>query len=324
MKIRELRAEARESLKGNYFKIVWPLFIVYLISFACSYLYQNYLYGDMNGAGYLLSTFIYSILVAAITIPLWYGIIITVIKVARKEEVNFLSDTIANYKNAYYLFWNLLIKLFPFYILLIFSALLYFGGFYLLNINKNYIILIGVSYFMYMASAIVLAIKALQYSLAYYLKYDYNNKDTKELFEKSKMLMKGNVSKMFVLPFTFVGWFILAIIPSSIAISIFDRIWAPIIQGERYISTAPLWAQGIEGLIIAFVISFVIAYFQMTMYHFYMEQNPLKIYEEGYVKPETNSKKYIWIMSIILSICILLIIFGIVIVFLAASLLPTM
>jgi type IV secretory pathway component VirB8 len=54
-----------------------------------------------------------------------------------------------------------------------------------------------------------------------------------------------------------------------------------------------------------------------------MEQNPLKIYEEGYVKPETNSKKYIWIMSIILSICILLIIFGIVIVFLAASLLPT-
>jgi uncharacterized membrane protein len=317
MRIRELRAGARESLKGNWNKLAIPLLIMFLITLPITYLFQFYIRsGICNDMITIISFAVFYVLIILFSIIFSYGIIITSIKIARKEEVNFLHDTIANYKDALKIAWNIFLKAIPFILIIIIGIAFFFFSIFFANGINEYLspLLIVLGFIIVIYSLIRLMILAYEYFLVYYLKYDYNNKDMKELLEKSKMLMKGNIAKILVMPLTFFGWMILAYIPSIIAQIVLNIIWPPIIFFNEFVPTAPFWASLIAECFSFFMV-YVSSYMQMTLYHFYMDQKPLEIYNEGYEKPKTNSKKYILILSAVFIIPWLLCVIGTLLLF---------
>lgn len=63
-------------------------------------------------------------------------------------------------------------------------------------------------------------IAAIKYSQAFYILADDPNKSIRQCMNESKMMMKGNKSKFFCLNISFIGWIILASLPSGILSSI--------------------------------------------------------------------------------------------------------
>ena len=134
-------------------------------------------------------------------------------------------------------------------------------------------------------------IASYKYYLVTYLKHDYPDRSTDELLEKSREMMDGNKAKAFVIPLTCIGWLLLAALLSGIVKAIFNGIWPTKELFDSTISSMPLWASIIMNLITYFIASFVTAYMQVTYGEFYLERNPQDIYNEDYVKPETNAPK---------------------------------
>lgn len=65
-------------------------------------------------------------------------------------------------------------------------------------------------------------IAAIRYSQAFFILADDPEKDIRQCMNESKMMMKGNKMKYFCMNLSFIGWMLLATIPSSIVVGIGD------------------------------------------------------------------------------------------------------
>lgn len=71
-------------------------------------------------------------------------------------------------------------------------------------------------------------IAAIRYSQSYFIMADDPTKGIRQCVNESKMMMKGNKSKYFCMTLSFIGWFLLAAIPSGIITSIPAALYAPV------------------------------------------------------------------------------------------------
>ncbi|MBO5479219.1 MAG: DUF975 family protein [Clostridia bacterium] len=212
----ELRANARESLKGKWGKAALLTLCFGLISFVISFVL-----GFIPAVGPIVNF--------VITLPISFGFLVSFMKLKRGEEVgytDFLSTGFSNFGKVWGVFGNMLLKMIiPIVLVVVFllvfafsmggsmaslfatsygshsyaSAAAGFGGLAIVG-------LIG-----YIASIIYATVKGYLYSLSYYILYDNPDKTGKEIVEESESLMKGNRWSFFWLGLTFIGWAILSV-----------------------------------------------------------------------------------------------------------------
>lgn len=312
MRIKELRREARQALKGNLLKATLPIFLTSIFIYVgVAFLYQSgqTIAGNLmfeafevsynNFWGEILLFIIEILLVFSIFIlPFFlnFGVIINTIKVSRNEKSNFFKEIFSweNIKSFFSIWWELLKKYAIWLILIIVSMvrITSFSG-SVSNIYESLLLIIT-----FAISGIMISIITYRYMLVYYLKYDYSDKTTKDLINKSRMMMRGNKAKAVVIPLTLIGWYLLNYLVISVITMLFNFIWEPevIPYYTLPVSSVPLWATIVVDAISFLLSSMLSAYICMINYQLYMEQKPLEIYNDDYIKPETNAKKYIWIL----------------------------
>ncbi|MBQ9267825.1 MAG: DUF975 family protein [Clostridia bacterium] len=330
MRIRELRAKAREDAQGNKWKLAWPLLITSLVIYLIG-LIPDFLEEGPAKAVVGLLVFLGILFVS---IAGSYAVIIRMLKVARKEEAsNFFTDVFGEgMRHGFSCAWGIFKKIWYWMVLVVVGwVLLFLGGAGLALSELSGVLpmeelgslevieiptglcvaFLIIGFVLVILSAIKTMIASYQYFLVTYLKHDYPDRSTNELLEKSKEMMDGNKAKAFVIPLTFFGWLLLAGFLGGIVSAIFNMIWPPEVTWlGNTISTVPMWAEILMIAIVYFIISFVSAYMQLTFAEFYLERNPLEIYHEDYVKPETNAKKYkkiiAWVYGIMIALVLLI------------------
>lgn len=203
----QAREKARESLAGNWSKAAAITLIFAGISFIISLL-DNIPY-------------VGTLLVTILTLPLSYGLMITFLKIKRKEEVtyfSFLKDGFSNFKNVWFVALRVIQKVLPWLVLLIFAIILLAVGI-TLSITlasglATFLCIIGL--ILYIVSFVFLFIKGLSYAIVYYLLQDNPDLPAKEIVEKSQDLMEGNKKRYFCLSLSFIGWALLSIMTFGI------------------------------------------------------------------------------------------------------------
>lgn len=339
MRIKELRMKAREDLSGSWMKLVIPITVIMSVMTVLELVMNTISNSTMSPLGKSVIGIAIFIFICFFSISTAFGIIITSAKIARKEETNFLKDTFADgIKLGFSCVWELIKKTYGWILLYVLGFILMFVGAtaaMVLGTDTQSVIANGVTlttlpmvYEYNPTSRIVgaicsfigivlviwalikLVVKSYDYFIANYLKNDYREKPTKELFIKSKELMYGNRCKVLLTPVTFLGWFLLTVLVMIIPIMIFQLIWPPYQSVLGTISTIPLWGDIILNILLSFIMSWVIAYMFMTYYEFYMEQNPLEIYNEGFEKAPTDKKYFkiaLWLGIAVVSVYVILI-----------------
>ncbi|MBQ9279551.1 MAG: DUF975 family protein [Clostridia bacterium] len=331
MRIKELRARAREDASGSKMKLVLPTFLMTLLIYLIGVIPD--LLGD--GVGKIIVGVIAFVAVLFVSVSASYALMLRMLKVARKEETSpFFSDIFGEgMRNGWACAWGIFKKVWCWFLLGVIAYILMGYGLIAEGItnsqsietiaNPIHIVLILVGFVLFIVAMIRLITVSYRYFLVTYLKHDYPDRSIKELLEKSEEMMEGNKAKVFVIPLTFLGWLILSALLGAIVFVIFNVIWPPYTIWGITVSTVPLWAEILMSAIIYFIVSFVTAYMQLTYCEFYLERNPLGIYNEGYVKPETNPKKYkkiiAWVCAIFIILCIVVPIFLSALIFVQSS-----
>ena len=230
MRIRELKAEARNALKGNLLKIALPLFFISVLTYAFS-MGINYLiwYIKEPMIKFGASLMLYIVMFLFLNI-LQFGVVIRTIKISRNEESHYFRDTFfkENVKSSFSVFWGLT-KKYALWIILIFLPVIFTATTFANSFEINSLppgelgsmqsidttattIMRWLSSMIAYVAMVMLIVVTYRYMLTYYLKYDYPDKSTKELLEKSRMMMRGNKAKALTITFTLIGWFLLFLI----------------------------------------------------------------------------------------------------------------
>lgn len=205
----ELRAQAREALRGK-----WGKAVVLILSYL----------GIMIGISLLLTIIplIGSIASFVISPVITYGFYVSMMKLRRGEEVKntgFLTDGFANFKRVWCVLGHTMKKmLLPIILVIVFSlfSVSRIIGSVILRYSDSTALasgLLGMSFVLnlgYIISIIYLGIKSLSYILTNYILYDNPNMTNKEIVEESEKLMNGNRIKAIWLCITFAGWLILS------------------------------------------------------------------------------------------------------------------
>lgn len=211
----ELRANARESLKGKWGKAALITLVYVIINWAISFI-----------LGFI--PFIGGILATIISLPISFGLLVTFMKLKRNEEVtytDFLSLGFSNFGKVWSVFGNMLLKLIiPVVLVIVFIIVMTFSGigtgvglaFNSTSATTGFAGLVIIGLIGYIVSLIYLMIKSYYYTLSFYILYDNPNKTGKEIVEESQKLMTGNRWSFFWLGLTFIGWAILASITLGI------------------------------------------------------------------------------------------------------------
>lgn len=205
----QIRANARESLKGKWGKaalliLVYSL-IVWVISWVCNLI-------PVIGP---IANFILSGTIS-------YGILVSFVKLKRGEEVgyvDFLTLSFKSFSKIWAVYGNTILKMIiPVALLIVFVVVFTFGtagsvtgilaGSSSVTAGFSGVAIIG--FIGYVASLIYVIVKGYLYSLTLYILYDNENMTGKEIVEESEKLMKGNRWSFFWLSLTFIGWAILA------------------------------------------------------------------------------------------------------------------
>ena len=213
----ELRASAREALRGKWGKAALLTLFYGLITFVISFLLN-------------LIPVIGPIAQLVINLPISFGFLVSFMKLRRDEEVaytDFLNIGFSNFGKAWGVFGNMILKMIiPIVLVVIFLIIFMFGiggsissGIMSYSYNTRALVtasagfggLALVGFIGYMVSIIYAVIKGYLYSLSYYILYDNPDKSGKEIVEMSENMMKGNRWSFFWLGLTFIGWAILSI-----------------------------------------------------------------------------------------------------------------
>ena len=209
----EVRANARESLRGKWGKaalltLVYAL-IVYAISWVCAFI-----------------PVIGSLANIVVTVPLTYGIVVSFIKLKRNEEVgyvDFCTIGFSSFSKIWSVTLNTALKMIvPIILMIVFLVVIIFstaGAIFSFNYTESALSYSAASGFGTVAiicslgimiTSIYAAVKGLLYSLNNYILFDNPNMSGKEVVEQSEKLMRGNRARLFWLQLSFIGWAILA------------------------------------------------------------------------------------------------------------------
>ncbi len=214
MVLSDIRKQAREALSGKWQKGV----LITLIYFAFE-LVLGYISGWVEKIPVL--SFVVSIGVLVISIPITFGLIISFMKLKRGEEVkcyDFFTLGFSNFARSWKLAGNMLLKLWlP--ILLYVLAMVILGFSISFSIataiiaqsSTAAVIISIVGIVLAIASFVYLFISTLSYALTYMIAYDNEAMEAKEVVEESRKLMTGNRGKYVLLQLSFIGWAILTV-----------------------------------------------------------------------------------------------------------------
>lgn len=207
----ELRAKAREALKGKWGKaalltLCYSL-IIWVISFVLAFI-----------------PVIGPIANVVISVPISFGLLASFMKLKRDEEVgytDFLNIGFSNFGKAWGVAGNMILKMIvPIVLVIVFLLVFVFGttgslmtglltDSYSASAGLGGLAVIG--FIGYIVALIYAIVKGFLYSLSYFVLYDNSDKTGKEIVEMSESMMKGNRWSYFWLGLTFIGWAILSV-----------------------------------------------------------------------------------------------------------------
>lgn len=116
-------------------------------------------------------------------------------------------------------------------------------------------------------------IAAIRYSQAYFIMADDPTKGIRQCMNESKMMMKGNKSKYFCMDLSFIGWHLLAAIPSCIVMSIVDIMNANVFV----MSLAEVISSLFVVPVIAYVFSTEAGFYEILAGHLIKETEPAPV-----------------------------------------------
>lgn len=193
----QIRANARQSLQKKWGKAALISLVFMVITFLLSLLNIIPVIGGL--------------VVAIISVPLSYGLVVTFIKLKRNEDITyttFLSQGFENFGKVWSVTLWTALKLLPWIILFIVSIFLMVLGVSMSVVTSsvNFAFLSLIAMVAYIAAIIVLIIKSFSYVMIYYILYDNPTLTGKEIVEKSAILMQNNKWRYFCLNLSFIGW----------------------------------------------------------------------------------------------------------------------
>lgn len=215
----EIRAEARKNLQGKWGTGVFISLIYFIFSLIVTLIIEK-----TGAIGTLLD-----ILYFVVSIPIAFGLTISMIKLKRSEQpvgpFDFFTDGFANFKRSWTLTGNILKKLIV-YVILTFIGIIMLGislafasisvldsltaATSLGNLSGTALIFCVIGLLLYLVSLFLMIPKSFLYVLSMYIGFDNPDMTSKEAVEKSAELMKGNRWRFFCLSFSFIGWIILS------------------------------------------------------------------------------------------------------------------
>ena len=197
----EIRADARKDLAGKWGKAALIMLVYGVITWAISFVLQ-------------FIPVVGSLAAIVIELPITYGIIVSMIKLKRGEEVSYVEFLVAgfnSFKSVWAVFGNILLKMIiPVIIYIAAYIFMFIGISMFFKAGANPYVFLAIGYILLIVAGIWSTIKGLYYALSYFILYDNPDMTGKEIVEKSEKLMTGNRARFFFLPLTFIGWMILA------------------------------------------------------------------------------------------------------------------
>lgn len=214
MKAYEVRAQAREALKGKWGKGALIILAYLAFSFALGFIAG--IFGE--------DSLVYDLIEIATTIiqvPISFGLVNAFVKLKRNEEVksfDFLSLGFSNFKRAWGIGLSVVLKIIVPFIGLILGMVLIVGA--IVSATASSVLggsaepsigLILVGLILFLVSYIWMILKSLYYSLTTFIAIDNPNMSSSEVVNESRRMMEGNRWKIFVLSLSFIGWIILTV-----------------------------------------------------------------------------------------------------------------
>lgn len=212
----QIRAKARENLKGK-----WGKAAVYTLAFFVVELIISFILTLTQKS----SDFVYLIFYlcyAVISVPLAYGLIATFINLKREENVGyfyFLTEGFSKFKEAWLVGLRIIVKLIGWLLLALLGAILMTFGTIGSIFGSSSLAFIGlIGFIAYIAGIIILVVKSYYYAITYYLLFDNSDMPATDIVDKSKELMTGHRWELFYLFLTFIGWAILSVLTLGIGL----------------------------------------------------------------------------------------------------------
>lgn len=215
MKAKEIRAQAREALSGN-----WATFILLNVMYVLSIAVLSFLNVLIPIVGYIA--------LMVLTVPLAYGYLKNLLRLKRKETDNafeFFRYTFNDFGRAWCVTGRILLKLIvpliivgisliAIVILAVFVAMSAIVG------NESALVVSSFGYLIVMVALFIgyiwLIVRGLLCVLSTYIAIDNPQMSAKDTVDLSVKLMKGNRLKYIFLSLSFIGWMILSILTLGI------------------------------------------------------------------------------------------------------------
>lgn len=221
MTINEIKKEAKVKLTGGYGKALAISFLYFLITFL------------LNSVTILLGNtifvLIYQIFVTIISLPLSFGMLASIVKIVRNEDVSiteFVSIGFKNIKGVWRTYLRTIVKLLlPVILIIVAYVFLIYTIIQpvILEANTNTLNLFYLSLVFLVVSLVFLVYKSLSYSLTTLILCDKPESTGTEINDESEKLMKGNKGKIFLLMLSFIGWYLLISLIASIVHQFIDE-----------------------------------------------------------------------------------------------------
>ena len=215
MKAKEIRAQAREALSGN-----WATFILLNVMYVLSIAVLSFLNVLIPIVGYIA--------LMVLTVPLAYGYLKNLLRLKRKETDNafeFFRYTFNDFARAWCVTGRILLKLIvPLIIvgisLIAIVILAVFVAMSAITGNESALVVSSFGYLIVMVALFIgyiwLIVRGLLCVLSTYIAIDNPQMSAKETVDLSVKLMKGNRLKYIFLSLSFIGWMILSILTLGI------------------------------------------------------------------------------------------------------------
>lgn len=215
MKAREIRAQAREALSGN-----WATFVLLNVMYVLSTVVLSVLNAFIPIIGYIA--------LMVLTVPLAYGYLKNLLRLKRKETDNafeFFRYTFNDFGRAWCVTGRILLKLIVPLIIVGISliAIVILAVFVTMSAivgNESALVVSSFGYLIVMVALFIgyiwLIVRGLLCVLSTYIAIDNPQMSAKETVDLSVKLMKGNRLKYIFLSLSFIGWMILSILTLGI------------------------------------------------------------------------------------------------------------
>lgn len=215
MKAREIRAQAREALSGN-----WATFVLLNVMYVLSTVVLSVLNAFIPIIGYIA--------LMVLTVPLAYGYLKNLLRLKRKETDNafeFFRYTFNDFGRAWCVTGRILLKLIVPLIIVGISliAIVILAVFVTMSAivgNESALVVSSFGYLIVMVALFIgyiwLIVRGLLCVLSTYIAIDNPQMSAKETVDLSVKLMKGNRWKYIFLSLSFIGWMILSILTLGI------------------------------------------------------------------------------------------------------------